>query len=60
MQGDSFASEPDGIMEVAMWLSASLLVGLNLAWVQYPTTVCWFKRIKMGVLIICKVIIMHI
>ena len=28
MQGDGFASERSGIMEVAMWLCASLLVDL--------------------------------
>ena len=28
MQGDGFTSEPGGIMEVAMWLCASLLIGL--------------------------------
>jgi hypothetical protein len=28
MQGDGFASEPGGIMEVAMWLCLSLLLGL--------------------------------
>ena len=28
MQGDSFPSEPSGIMEVAMWLCAPLRVGL--------------------------------
>ena len=28
MQGDGFASEPGGIMEVAMWLCSPLLVGL--------------------------------
>jgi hypothetical protein len=28
MQGDGFASEPGGIMEVAVWLCASLLLGL--------------------------------
>jgi hypothetical protein len=28
MQGDSFKSEPCEIMEVAMWLCASLLIGL--------------------------------
>ena len=27
MQGDGFASEPYGIMEVAMWLRTPLLVG---------------------------------
>ena len=29
MQGDGFASELGGIMEVAMWLCAPLLVGLS-------------------------------
>ena len=28
MQGDGFASEPGGIMEVAMWLCLPLLLGL--------------------------------
>ena len=28
MQGDGFASEPGGIMEVAMWLCEPLLLGL--------------------------------
>ena len=28
LQGDGFANEPGGIMEVAMWLCAPLLVGL--------------------------------
>ena len=28
MQGDGFASEPGGIMEVAVWLCVSLLLGL--------------------------------
>jgi hypothetical protein len=28
MQGDGFASEPGGIMEVAMWLCLSSLLGL--------------------------------
>ena len=28
MQGDGFATKPGGIMEVAMWLCAPLLVGL--------------------------------
>ena len=28
MQGDGFASEAGGIMEVSMWLCASLLIGL--------------------------------
>jgi hypothetical protein len=28
MEGDSFATKPGGIMEVAMWLCALLLVGL--------------------------------
>ena len=28
MQGDDFASEPGGIMEVAMWLCIPLLLGL--------------------------------
>jgi hypothetical protein len=27
MQGDGFASEPSGIMEVAMWLCILLLLG---------------------------------
>ena len=29
MQGDGFVSELGGIMEVVMWLCASLLVGLS-------------------------------
>ena len=29
MQGDGFASEPGGIMEVAMWLCVPLLLGLQ-------------------------------
>ena len=29
MQGDGFASERGGIMEVAMWLCTQLLVGLR-------------------------------
>ena len=28
MQGDGFASEPGGIMEVAVWLCLPLLLGL--------------------------------
>ena len=28
MQGDGFASEPGGIMEVAVWLCIPLLLGL--------------------------------
>ena len=28
MQGDGFALEPGGIMDMAMWLHATLLVGL--------------------------------
>jgi hypothetical protein len=28
MEGDGFATKPGGIMEVAMWLCALLLVGL--------------------------------
>ena len=28
MQGDGFASKPGGIMEVAVWLCISLLLGL--------------------------------
>jgi hypothetical protein len=28
MEGDNFASEPGGMMKVAMWLWATLLVGL--------------------------------
>jgi hypothetical protein len=42
MQGDGFASEPSGIMEVAMWFCIPLLLGL---WVYYPTgPMDWFKE----------------
>jgi hypothetical protein len=39
MQGDGFASEPSGIMKVAVWLCLPLLLGL---WVYHPTMLCWF------------------
>jgi hypothetical protein len=39
MQGDGFASEPGGIMEVVVWLCITLLLGI---WVYYPTMLCWF------------------
>ena len=56
MQGDGCASVPGGIMEVAMWLCASSLVGLcsNLGLIlDYVVLVVGNE----GVLIICKVII---
>jgi len=39
MQGDGSTSKSSGIMEVAVWLCISLLLGL---WVYYPTMLCWF------------------
>ena len=50
MQGDGFASEHGGIMEVAMWL------WLCLAWVQYLTMLLVLSN-EGGILITCKVII---
>ena len=53
MQGDGFATKRVGIMEVAMWLCALLLVGLWSNLGLDPTMLC---QLQMGVLIICKVV----
>ena len=39
MQGDGFATEPGGIMEVAMWLCVPLLLGLWL-YFGFSTQLC--------------------
>ena len=39
MQGDGFASEPGGIMEVAVWLCVSLLLGLSCSFGLVPNYV---------------------
>ena len=44
MQGDGFASEPDGIIEVAVWLCLPLLLGLrcNLGLCSLSYLFFWF------------------
>ena len=44
-------------MEVAVWLCVSLPLGLDVVWDYYPTMLCWFYAMKVGVLLICKVAI---
>ena len=54
MQGDDFATELGGIMEVAMWIAHYYYLGFDLL---VPNNVVLVLGSGSGVLIICKVII---